>query len=74
MGTLEELKVINSGRSAAFVNGLTDGRSARARDEVPSAYQNIGMDDYAKGFRAGFFKRMASPRADGAVIRLAVGE
>jgi hypothetical protein len=61
MGTLEELKVKNSGRSAAFVNGLTDGRSARARDEVLSPYQYIGMDDYANGFRTGFFKRMVPP-------------
>lgn len=74
MGTLEELKVMNSDRSAAFVNGLADGRSARARDEVLSPYQHVGMDDYANGFRTGFFDRMVSSRAAGAATRRAMGE
>jgi hypothetical protein len=74
MGTLEELKVMNDGRSAAFVSGLTDGRSARARDEVLSPYQHVGMDDYANGFRTGFFNRVVPPRAAGAVTHRAMGE
>ena len=62
---MNALEVVNNenGRSAAFVDGLTEGKSARARDEVLSPYHDIGMDDYAKGFRAGFFVRMAPARA-----------
>jgi len=74
MGTLEELKVMNGGRSVAFVNGLTDGRAARARDEVPSPYQHVGIDDYANGFRSGFFKRTVTPRAAGVMTHRAMGE
>ncbi len=61
MGTLEELKFTN-GRSAAFVTGLNDGRSAREREDELSPYQHVGMDDYANGFRAGFFNRAAPSR------------
>ena len=56
---LKEVKIMNDGSSgsAAFVNGFADGKSARARGQALSPYQNIGMDDYANGFRAGFFGR-----------------
>ena len=76
MGVLEELKVMNNeiGHSAAFVNGLTEGTSARARDEVLSPYLRVGIDDYAKGFRNGFFERMVRPRAAGAVIHRGTGK
>jgi len=76
MGAFEELKVMNvqSGRSAAFVNGFTDGKSARSRDAVLSPYLYIGIDDYAKGFRAGFFERMVPPRAAGVVTHRVMGE
>jgi hypothetical protein len=70
MGAFEELKVMNDQvtRSVAFINGFTDGKSARARDEVLSPYLYIGIDDYAKGFRAGFFERMVPPVTSGMVI------
>ena len=42
---------------AAFVNGYTDGQAARRSKQALSAYQKVGIDDYAKGFRAGFFAR-----------------
>ncbi|MCC7082570.1 MAG: hypothetical protein IT530_18040 [Burkholderiales bacterium] len=44
---------------AAFVNGYTDGQAARQGKHVLSAYLRVGIDDYAKGFRAGFYARMA---------------
>lgn len=55
----EELKIMNEegGGSSAFANGVADGKSARTRQEALSPYQNVGMDDYANGFRAGFFGR-----------------
>ena len=76
MGAFEELKIINiqSGRSAAFMSGFTDGKSARSRDAVLSPYLYIGLDDYAKGFRAGFFERMVPPRAAGVVTHRLMGE
>lgn len=42
---------------AAFVNGYTDGQAARKSKQQLSAYQRVGIDEYAKGFRAGFFAR-----------------
>jgi hypothetical protein len=44
---------------SAFVTGFTDGQAARSRNVPLSAYLRVGIDDYAKGFRAGFFKRGA---------------
>jgi hypothetical protein len=43
--------------AAAFVNGFTDGQAARAKSAPLTAYLRVGIDDYAKGFRAGFFTR-----------------
>ncbi len=42
---------------AAFVNGFTDGQAARRTSQALTAYLKVGIDDYAKGFRAGFFAR-----------------
>ena len=48
----------NEGNLApAFVNGFTDGQAARSSNIPLGAYQRVGIDDYAKGFRAGFFQR-----------------
>ena len=57
MGTVAELKVHgNEGRSA-YDNGFFDGQSARAVGGSLTLYLQIGIDDYARGFRAGFFDR-----------------
>lgn len=78
MGTLEEVKVFGNEGSGSngYANGYADGKSARARDEVLSPYLYIGIDDYARGFRAGFFERINSAAAkDGQrVIRKIVGD
>ena len=42
---------------AAFVNGYADGQAARRNKQSLSAYLRVGIDDYAKGFRAGFYAR-----------------
>jgi hypothetical protein len=42
---------------AAFVNGFTDGQAARRSNQALTAYVRVGIDEYAKGFRAGFFAR-----------------
>jgi hypothetical protein len=46
--------------TAAYLNGLSDGQAARAGNQGLSAYQRVGIDDYAKGFRAGFYGRAAA--------------
>ena len=42
---------------AAYTNGYADGQAARCSNQALSAYLRVGIDDYAKGFRAGFFAR-----------------
>jgi hypothetical protein len=46
----------NEGESTAYFNGLADGQSARSLGIPPTAYLEVGMDDYARGFRAGFYR------------------
>ena len=43
----------------AFMNGYADGQAARRSKQTLSAYLRVGIDDYAKGYRAGFFARSA---------------
>ena len=60
MGTVAELKIAGSeGPSPAYANGVADGQSARAEGSSLSLYLQVGIDDYAKGFRAGFFCQMS---------------
>jgi len=62
MGTLVELKALAKERaSLAFSNGFSDGRTARSVNSELTPYLEIGIDDYARGFRAGFFGQENSP-------------
>ena len=45
------------GWSIARAEGYVKGETARRRGEVPSPYSIVGIDDYALGFRAGYFVR-----------------
>lgn len=64
MGTLVELKTPGKERaSLAFSNGVSDGRTARSLNGELTPYLEIGIDDYARGFRAGFFGQDSSPPA-----------
>ena len=59
MGTVSELKVGgNGGPTAAYANGVADGQVARTEGNSLTLYLQVGIDDYAKGFRAGFFGQM----------------
>jgi len=59
MGTVAELKIVgNDGPTPAYCDGVADGQSARAEGSSLSLYLQVGIDDYAKGFRAGFFGQM----------------
>ena len=59
MGTVSELKVAGKeGPSPAYASGVADGQLARAEGNALSLYLQVGIDDYSKGFRAGFFGQM----------------
>ena len=59
MRAVEILRKSTEGEAApaAFVNGYTDGQAARRNNHLLTAYLRVGIDDYAKGFRAGFYAR-----------------
>jgi len=62
MGARVELKALAKERaSLAFSNGLSDGRTARSMKSELTPYLEIGIDDYARGFRAGFFGQENDP-------------
>ena len=44
-------------RTSAFSRGLDDGRAAKARNDALKPYLRIGIDEYAQGYRSGFFAR-----------------
>jgi hypothetical protein len=59
MGTVTEFKTFGKeGPSAAYVSGVADGQSARSGGSALTLYLQVGIDDYARGFRAGFFGQM----------------
>lgn len=59
MGTVTEFRTLgNEGPSAAYVSGVVDGQSARAEGSALTLYLQVGIDDYARGFRAGFFGQL----------------
>ena len=62
MQPIEMFKRAPEGDSAApaFVNGYSDGQAARVSNQTLTAYLRVGIDDYAKGFRAGFFVRSST--------------
>ena len=56
MGTVTEFRTLgNEGPSAAYSSGVADGQSARDGGSALTIYLQVGIDDYARGFRAGFF-------------------
>lgn len=63
MGTVTEFKTLaNEGPSAAYASGVADGESARAAGSALTLYLQVGIDDYARGFRAGFFGQLNRAR------------
>ncbi len=56
MGTVTEFKTLgNESPPASYASGVADGQSARAGGSALTLYLQVGIDDYARGFRAGFF-------------------
>lgn len=50
----------NNGWSLAHAQGYIDGETHRRRGVPPSQGALVGIDDYALGFRAGYFERRNS--------------
>ena len=57
MGALLEFKVPGNEESG-YAEGLAAGQLARERGLELTLYHEVGIDDYAKGFRAGFFGQL----------------
>lgn len=52
-------------RSTEYEHGYVHGERSRTLNEAPPKYVMIGIDDYAFGFRAGYFANVRStPRAE----------
>jgi len=41
--------------SGLYLRGVADGRRTRAQGASLDPYLQVGLDDYAKGFRSGYF-------------------
>ncbi len=57
MGAVVEFKIPGN-VEVGFAEGLSAGRQAREEGLELTLYHEVGIDDYAKGFRAGFFNQM----------------
>ena len=57
MGTVVEFKVLGRDEPG-YAEGLTAGRLAKDQGLELTLYHQVGIDDYAKGFRAGFFNQL----------------
>jgi len=57
--TKEKTKVLaeRNGWSLAHAEGYVDGEASRRRGLTPSKHAQIGIDDYSRGFRAGYYER-----------------
>jgi hypothetical protein len=55
----EQIKMMAemNGWSIERAEGFAEGESYRKSGETPSAYVQIGIDEYSKGFRAGYYER-----------------
>jgi hypothetical protein len=54
------------GRSPEYKHGYIHGERSRKLKEVPPRYLILGIDDYAFGFRAGYFANVrTAPRPGG---------
>ena len=55
----EKSKVLarQNGWSLARAEGFVDGERSRRLGKRPSAYLQVGIDDFSLGFREGFYER-----------------
>lgn len=45
----------NERPSGVYLRGVADGQRARAQGAQLDPYLQVGLDDYARGFRSGYF-------------------
>src|SRR6185295_20189385 len=59
VASAKKLKVVSDryGCSIAYAQGYLEGEALRTRGAPPSHYALVGIDDFAVGFRAGYFLR-----------------
>jgi hypothetical protein len=57
MGAVIEFKVPGNDEPG-YEDGLLAGKLAREQGLKLTPYHEVGIDDYAKGFRAGFFDQL----------------
>lgn len=59
----EQIKALmeENGWSIERAEGYADGENYRRRGDKPSAYAQIGIDEYCQGFRAGYYERPNYP-------------
>ena len=57
----EKVKVLaeKNGWSLAQAQGYVEGETFRRRGKTPSTYAQIGIDEYCRGFRAGYYERQS---------------
>mgnify|MGYP001562459659 FL=1 len=76
----EKFKVLaeKNGWSLDHAKGFVDGETSRRRGKTPSKLALIGIDEYCRGFRAGYFERrtpgaahVARPDTPGRVVGFA---
>ena len=55
----EKVKVLaeKNGWSLTHAEGYVDGETFRRRGKTPSTYVQVGIDEYTRGFRSGFYER-----------------
>jgi hypothetical protein len=58
MGTVVGFRVPGNDEPG-YTEGLLAGRLAREQGLTLTPYHEVGIDDYAKGFRAGFFDQLS---------------
>lgn len=54
---LSEEKIKATARSTAHARGFVEGEACRMRGGAVLTYCMVGLDDYAVGFRTGYFDR-----------------
>ena len=60
-----EVPAGENSRASEYEHGYVHGERSRMLNEVPPKYLMIGIDDYAFGFRAGYFAGVrTAPRAE----------
>ena len=61
---------VETNSRSAYLRGFADGLAASHRKAALTAYLRVGIDDYALGYRSGFFARATSTHEAGSHDRL----